>query len=212
MLKSATYALPALLFITTNLLPSCSYAAPSAAPKQSKVPKLSGPVANVNPMVGTAEHGHTYPGATVPFGMVQVSPDTRIETWDGSSGYHYSDNSIRGFSHSHLSGTGVGGLGDIMLMPIVGDVQLSAGEPGKTPGYASRFSHTNEQASPGYYKVFLDDPKVTVELTATARSGLHKYSFPTTDAGHIVLDLQHGIGNSVFDSGLTIENDTTVSG
>lgn len=214
LLKPATFAVPALLFVTTNLWAPSVQAAPAsyAAPKQSRTPKLSGAVASVNPMVGTAEHGHTYPGATLPFGMVQVSPDTRIDTWDGSSGYHYSDGSIRGFSHTHLSGTGVGGLGDVMLMPIVGAVQLSAGEPGKTPGYASRFSHKNEQASPGYYKVFLDDPKVTVELTATERSGLHKYTFPTTNDGHIVLDLQHGISNSVFDSGLTIENDTTVSG
>src|SRR5271157_2954900 len=88
------------------------------------------PVEEPLPMVGTADHGHAYPGAIVPFGMVQLSPDTRIETWDGSSGYHYSDSAICGFSHTHLAGTGVGCLGDVLLMPTVGEVHLEAGTPG----------------------------------------------------------------------------------
>lgn len=178
----------------------------------SKPPKITGAVASVNPLVGTAEHGHTYPGATVPFGMVQLSPDTPLQGWDGSSGYHYSDSAIQGFSHTHLSGTGVGGLGDVLLMPTVGEVQLSSGTPGKGDGYASRFSHARESASPGYYKVFLDDPKITAELTATARTGFHKYTFPASDNAHIILDLQHGVGNSVASSGLQVENSTTISG
>src|SRR5512140_2024345 len=113
------------------------------------------------PMVGTDEHGHAYPGAIVPFGMVQLSPDTPIEGWDGCSGYHYSDTAIRGFSHTHLAGTGCGCLGDVLLMPTVGEVQLEAGSPGK--GYMSRFSHADEVATPGYYRVLLQDPKVVVE-------------------------------------------------
>jgi predicted alpha-1,2-mannosidase len=206
--KPVSYLVPTLLFVTSNLfMPGVQ-----AAPKQSKVPKISGAVASVNPLVGTAEHGHTYPGATMPFGMVQVSPDTPLQGWDGSSGYHYSDSSIRGFSHTHLSGTGVGGLGDVLLMPTVGALQLSPGTAGKGDGYASRFSHSKETASPGYYKVFLDDPKVTAELTATERSGFHKYTFPASDAGHIILDLQHGVGNSVAEAGLEVENSTTISG
>lgn len=195
--------LPTLGALLPCLMAAAAAAAPSAAPS---------PVDSVNPFVGTAEHGHTYPGATVPFGMVQLSPDTPLQGWDGSSGYHYSDSAIRGFSHTHLSGTGVGGLGDILLMPTVGEVRLSPGTPGMGDGYASRFSHDREAASPGYYKVFLDDPGVMVELTATARSGFHKYTFPASENAHIVLDLQHGIGNNVARSGLTVENSTTISG
>src|SRR5512136_3328834 len=120
------------------------------------------PVDEALPLVGTAEHGHAYPGAIVPFGMVQLSPDTTIQGWDGASGYHYSDSAIRGFSHTHLAGTGVGCLGDVLLMPITGEVRLESGAPGK--GYASRFSHSQEKATPGYYRVFLQDPKVTAEL------------------------------------------------
>jgi len=134
------------------------------------------------PMVGTDGHGHAFPGSTVPFGMVQLSPDTRLDTWDGCSGYHYSDSTILGFSHTHLSGTGCGCMGDVMLMPTVGEVTLDAGSPGK--GYASRFSHQNEKATPGYYQVFLETPKVNVELTTTERCGLHQYTFPASDQAH----------------------------
>ncbi|BDI33663.1 hypothetical protein CCAX7_57140 [Capsulimonas corticalis] len=168
------------------------------------------PLQSADPMVGTDGHGHTYPGATVPFGMVQLSPDTRTESWDGCSGYHYSDSTIQGFSHTHLTGTGCGDLGDIMLMPTVGDVHFDLGTPGN--GYISRFSHARETASPGDYKVFLEDPKVAVELTATNRCGFHKYTFPRTDSAHIVLDLAHGIGNNPYDGGITIENNRTISG
>src|SRR5689334_17026940 len=107
---------------------------------------LSGPLGEGWPMVGTAEHGHAFPGAIVPFGMVQLSPDTPLEGWDGCSGYHYSDSAIRGFSHTHLAGTGCGCLGDILVMPTVGEVHLEPGSPGT--GYTSRFSHSEEQAVP----------------------------------------------------------------
>jgi predicted alpha-1,2-mannosidase len=167
---------------------------------------LPKPVHQPLPLGGTAEHGHTYPGATVPFGMVQLSPDTPIQGWDGCSGYHYSDSAIVGFSHTHLSGTGCRCLGDILLMPTVGEVRFNE------KGYQSSFSHAREQATPGDYRVFLDDPKVQVELTATARCGFHKYTFPATDNAHIILDLAHNLGNNSVDTSLTVENDTTVSG
>jgi predicted alpha-1,2-mannosidase len=169
------------------------------------------PVDYVNPMIGTAEHGHVYPGATVPFGMIQLSPDTRDNTWDGASGYHYSDTSILGFSHNHLTGTGCPDLGNVLLMPTVGELKLTpGGRPGD--GYRARFSHADEVARPGYYCVFLPDYQVKVELTATAHAGLHRYTFPTTDAAHVVVDLQHGIGNQVTEAQLKIENDHTASG
>jgi predicted alpha-1,2-mannosidase len=171
---------------------------------------VSHPVEEALPMVGTAEHGHAYPGAIVPFGMVQLSPDTPLEGWDGCSGYHFSDSAIRGFSHTHLAGTGCGCLGDILLMPTVGEVRLEAGSPGQ--GHTSRFSHSEEKATPGYYRVFLQDPKIVAELTATARCGFHRYTFPATKDAHIVLDLVHGIGNKVVEASLNFENDTTISG
>lgn len=146
----------------------------------------------VNPMVGTNWHGHTFPGATLPFGMVQLSPDTRVGTWDGCSGYHYSNNSILGFSHTHFSGTGGGGGGDIMFMPTVGKVQLDTGSVTNTlTGYRSKFSHDEEITEPGYYRVILKDYNIEVELTSTLRAGLHKYTFLETDEANVILDLTH---------------------
>src|SRR6187455_3463413 len=116
----------------------------------------------VNPMIGTGGHGHTYPGATVPFGMVQLSPDTRIDgSWDGCSGYHHGDDTIYGFSHTHLSGKGVSDWGDILLMPMMGETSMNP------KLYASTFSHKNEKAGAGFYEVLLDDDQVKVELTVT---------------------------------------------
>ena len=109
--------------------------------------------AYVNPFIGTGGHGHTYPGASSPFGMVQLSPDSRLEGWDGCGGYHYLDTIIYGFSHTHLSGTGVSDYGDILLMPTTGKLLLNNGADGN-PGYCSKFSHENEQAKAGYYQVF----------------------------------------------------------
>ena len=172
----------------------------------ARVWALPDPVDEPLPMVGTAEHGHTYPGATVPFGLVQLSPDTPIAGWDGCSGYHYSDSAIVGFSHTHLSGTGCGCLGDVLLMPTVGEVHFNP------DGYRSGFSHDREHATPGDYRVFLDNPKVAVELTATARCGFHKYTFPAADDAHIILDLAHGVGNDAVETSVTVESDTTVSG
>src|SRR3984885_6108724 len=130
----------------------------------------------VNIAVGTGGHGHTYPGATVPFGAVQLSPDTFNSGWDWCSGYHASDSSIMGFSHTHLSGTGCGDLLDALLMPCVGDVKLVPGtRENPESGYRSRFSHEDEVSRPGYYSVRLQDSNVLAELTATERTGLHKY-------------------------------------
>ncbi len=140
----------------------------------------------VNPMIGTGGHGHTFPGATLPFGMVQLSPDTRIDgSWDGCSGYHYSDSVIYGFSHTHLNGTGVSDFGDIMLMPTIGEPSLDPKD------YASTFSHNNEKASAGFYSVKLDNGDIDVALTATARVGLHQYTFNKTGKANIILDLNH---------------------
>ena len=155
----------------------------------------------VNPFIGTAGHGHTFPGAIVPYGMVQLSPDTRLTGWDGCSGYHYSDSIVYGFSHTHLSGTGISDYGDVLLMPTVGPIKDS---------YASRFQHRNETASPGYYSVKLDDHDILVELTATARTGMHRYTFPRTTEANIVIDLNHR--DKLIDSGLRITSSRTITG
>jgi len=171
----------------------------------------SEPVDYVNPMIGTAGHGHVYPGAAVPFGFVQVSPDTTNTSWDGCSGYNYSDTNLLGFSFNHLTGTGCPDLGNILLVPTVGELKLS---PEKVPAerLPTRFSHDQEEAYPGYYRVFLPEYKVNVELTATTRVGLQRYTFPKTESAHVVLDLWHGLGNQPTATKLTIENDHTVSG
>lgn len=143
--------------------------------------------------------------------MVQLSPDTRLTGWDGCSGYHYSDSVIYGFSHTHLSGTGISDYGDILLMPTVGDVHLNALDGAQTKkGYASRFSHQNETARPGHYSVKLDDEDIFVELTATRRAGLHRYTYPSTDRANIILDLAHR--DKVTDSGLRITGGRTFVG
>lgn len=146
-------------------------------------------ISYVNPFIGTGGHGHTYPGATLPFGMMQLSPDTRLEGWDGCSGYHYSDSYIYGFSHTHLSGTGVSDYGDVLLMPT-NEVVFNNGSNGQA-GYRAHFSHDKEEASPGYYKVHLDSTEIDVELTVSKRSGIHKYKFPKDSKKIVILDLEH---------------------
>jgi len=169
----------------------------------------------VDPFIGTAFHGHTYPGATVPFGGVQLSPDTREEGWDACSGYHYTDNSIAGFSHTHLSGTGIGDYGDILLMPTVNNDQKTKGD-NKNPdsGFRSRFSKENEHASPGYYSVLLEDYDILAELTATQHVGMHRYTFPKSDNSRIVIDLEHVTQKGQKNTELQIEiiNNNTIQG
>lgn len=141
---------------------------------------------HVNPFIGTGGHGHTFPGATLPYGMVQLSPDTRIDgSWDGCGGYHYSDNVIYGFSHTHLNGTGVSDYGDIMLMPTMGEPSFD------NKIYSSTFSHDNEKASAGFYSVKLDKHNIDVRLTTSTRVGFHEYTFNKEGQANIILDLNH---------------------
>ncbi|MCR4816702.1 MAG: GH92 family glycosyl hydrolase [Bacteroidales bacterium] len=166
----------------------------------------------VNPFVGTDGHGHTFPGAILPFGMVQVSPDTRLDGWDGCSGYHYTDDTVYGFSHTHLSGTGCSDYGDLLIMPFTeenGDLP----ETLDYDYYKSSFSHKNEKAEPGYYRVVLDRNRVMAELTVHNRNALHKYTFPTTGRKGIVIDLKHR--DVVINSSLILYDDPdgkTISG
>lgn len=168
----------------------------------------------VNTFIGTGGHGHTYPGAAYPFGMVQLSPDTRIDSWDGCSGYHYSDSTILGFSHTHLSGTGVGDYGDIRIMPTVGKVQLQAGSEGNSKsGYRSKFSHESEYTEVGYYSVELEDYDINVELTVGERFGFHKYEFPETKLANVIIDLTEGVTSDKINGlGIQILNDSTIIG
>ena len=162
------------------------------------------PAEYVNPFVGTGGHGHTFPGATLPHGMVQLSPDTRLEGWDGCGGYHYSDTFIYGFSHTHLSGTGVSDYGDILLMPM-----QSAPSPDNKI-YGSPFSHIQEKAAPGYYSVHLKDDAIFTEFTATERTGYHHYRFSSAADAHVIVDLKHR--DEVIESSIKIEDSITVTG
>ncbi|MGL4851759.1 MAG: GH92 family glycosyl hydrolase [Phocaeicola sp.] len=168
----------------------------------------------VDPYIGTGGHGHVFMGANVPFGLVQVGPTNVSKGWDWCSGYHYSDSTIIGFGHMHLSGTGIGDLGDINLMPVVGEVVLDRGTlPDHSTGIYSYFSHDREVAKAGYYSVHLDRFGIDVELTATKRVGFHKYSFPNAEDARIIFDLEKGIGwDTARESFIEQENDTVVSG
>lgn len=181
----------------------------------------------VNPLIGTDGMGHTFPGACVPFGLVQLSPDTdtiphnvngkyQPQAYDYCAGYQYADHTIVGFSHTHLSGTGHSDLGDILIMPTTGPLQLNPGtEQDPDAGYRSRFDHASEKARPGYYEVTLSDYNVKAQLTATQRVGVHRYTFPQDVAPRFILDLQHGIYNydgKTLWATLRVENDTLLTG
>ncbi len=167
----------------------------------------------VDPFIGTAYVGHTHPAAQLPFGMVQVGPDTGTDKWEHCSGYYDKDSSIIGFSHTHLSGTGCPDMGDILFMPVIGEVPFYRGDEADTStGYRSAFSHESEEASPGYYKVFLDDYQIKVELTATDRVGFHRYTFPKSGQAGILIDLNHGIGDRPIETSFSILNDSTIVG
>ncbi|MFA5011587.1 MAG: GH92 family glycosyl hydrolase [Ignavibacteria bacterium] len=163
----------------------------------------------VNPFIGTGGHGHTFPGATVPFGMVQLSPDTRLKGWDGCSGYHYSDSIIYGFSHTHLSGTGVPDYCDILFMPFT-DNKFIEVDKNTIRNFTSSFSHLNELAEPGYYSVLLNRSNIKAELTASTRAGFHKYSFPEGNEAKVFIDLKHR--DEVLESHIKIVNNNSVSG
>ncbi|MBL0915334.1 MAG: glycoside hydrolase family 92 protein, partial [Sphingopyxis sp.] len=175
----------------------------------------------VDPMIGTGPEGHTFPGATAPFGMVQLSPDTDTtcqirECYDHAAGYAYHDPTIQGFSHTHFSGAGHSDLGDILVMPQVGDVKLDPGDPKKPgSGYRQGFSHDSEKASPGYYAVTLADSGIRAELTAGTRIGIHRYSFPAGKEAHLLLDLRSSLYDypgKILWSGLHLRPDGTLTG
>jgi predicted alpha-1,2-mannosidase len=181
----------------------------------------------VNPLAGTYKMGHTFPGASMPFGFVQLSPDTDTisyelngkyngEVYRYCAGYQYDDPTIVGFSHTHFSGTGHSDLGDFLVMPTTGPLKINPGTADKPgSGYRSRFSHSTETAEPGYYSVMLDDYGIRAELTATTRVGIHRYTFPKAGTAHILLDLIAGIYNfpekDVW-TFLRVENDTLITG
>ena len=178
--------------VATACLPSNALALAATQSRSS-----DDPLQWVDLRIGTGGHGHCFPGAAVPFGAVQLSPDTYDDEWDWCSGYHISNTSIMGFSHTHLSGTGCGDLLDFLVMPGTGPVKLVPGTLASPElGYRSRFSHDDEHMSPGYYSVLLKNHSIRAELTATERAGLHRYTFPASEEAWIILDLQHCYGGS----------------
>ncbi len=191
-------------------------AAAAPAPKDAGAKAF----AAVDPFIGTGGEGHTFPGAVVPFGMVQLSPDTQIkprkEAYGWAAGYRHSDSTIVGFSHTHFSGTGHSDLGDVLVMPISGDVKLERGDAAKPgSGYTSLFSHDGEVAEPGYYAVTLQDYSIRAELTATARVGMHRYRFPKGKPAHVLVDLRtsmYDYPGKVLWSRLRLRPDGTVTG
>ena len=168
----------------------------------------------VNLFIGTGGHGHTYPGATLPHGMVQLSPDTRTNGWDACSGYHYDDNTLIGFSHTHLSGTGIGDLGDILFLPYSSKLKLIAPNGDDTaPSFGSAFLHKDEIAFPGYYSVYLTDYKVRAELTASLHAGFHRYTYPPNEQAGVYIDLARTIHNrQVVQSEIQVVNDREIQG
>ncbi|BDD05460.1 GH92 family glycosyl hydrolase [Aureibacter tunicatorum] len=183
----------------------------SCATKQEskQIIEKEDPTSFVDPFVGTGSWGHTYPGATVPHGMVQLSPDNGTSGWDRISGYHYDDSTIASFSHTHFSGTGVGDLYDVAFMPYTKPAQTGK----KELGVYSIFSHDKESAKPGYYKVHLDDYNIDVELTATERVGLQRYTFPESNQAQIKLDLKRAMNwDATMDTDIQIIDNQTIAG
>lgn len=170
------------------------------------------PVDYVDPLIGAGGHGHVFVGANVPFGAVQLGPNNIYKGWDWCSGYHYSDSLIIGFSHLRLSGTGIGDLADVLIMPFTGEVKLDKGiQEYPHEGYLTTFSHENETAEPGYYSVTMDNG-VRVELTATERVGFHRYYFPANEDAHIIIDLKEGINDRTTETSLTQVDEYTLVG
>ena len=202
--------IPSVLCLAAALLSATAYAAAPADDAWSAV----------DPFIGTGAGGHTYPGASLPFGMVQLSPDTDIkdfhQSYKWAAGYRYEDTTIMGFSQTHFSGTGHSDLGDVRVMPVAGDVRLQPGDPDQPgSGYRSRFSHASEEAHPGYYAVTLSDYGIRVELTATRRVGVQRYTFPEGTPAHVLVDLRDSIydyAGKVLWSRLRVRPDGTVTG
>gem|GEM_PF-13246 len=214
------------LALATILLTASETAAAARKPKVTPAPKSA--TDYVNPFIGTAGMGHTFPGACAPFGAVQLSPDTdtiphnvkgqyQADVYGYCAGYRYDDPTIVGFSHTHLSGTGHSDLGDILIMPQTGQLRLNPGTADNPDsGYRQRYNHATEQARPGYYEVTLADDGIRAQLTATERVGVHRYSFPAdADSQRLIIDLTHGIYNyegKTLWSSLRVENDTLLTG
>ena len=202
------------IFITGTVLALCACTQPTPIATVD-TPQAVDPLEYVDPFIGTDGKGKTYPGATVPYGMVQLSPDNGRTGWDWISGYFYPDNIIAGFSHTHLSGTGAGDLYDISFMPLTRPFHREKTEGGPEDGtIVSRFSHQNEQASPGYYQVFLDDYGVNVELTAGLRTGFQKYQY-ADDATQGVVRVDLGYSRNwdkTLDTHIQIINNKTIAG
>jgi predicted alpha-1,2-mannosidase len=169
------------------------------------------PINYVNPFIGTGGHGHTYPGASAPFGMMQLSPDTRHDGWDGCGGYHYDDNIIYGFSHTHLSGTGVSDYADLLVIPQVGKPKIDPLFKDKTNGYGSTFEHNSEVAKPGYYSVKLKDRQIDVQLTVTEHAGMHRYTFHDFgEEKYLLLDLDYR--DELISSSFSVLNNKEITG
>ena len=179
----------------------------AACNQPSDEEQLRDEIQYVNPFIGTGFHGHTFPGATRPFALVQVSPDTHIMGWDASSGYHYDDNQIYAFSHTHLSGTGIGDLGDVAILPFSGGDSIKP---------VAIFKKETEKATPGYYAVRLDNFGINVELTSTDRVGFHKYTYDNPKDRRVLLDLGHVLqpnwGHKLVGNEYLFVNDSTVEG
>lgn len=197
-----------LIILSAILLVSCNKKAETIGSTNENLTSY------VDPFIGTGGHGHTYPGATVPFGMLQVSPVNGASAWDWVSGYHYSDDVAIGFSHLSLSGTGIGDLADIIFMPINKEVDLTLNPVSRDSiAYKSSYNHKNEKASPGYYQVFLEDHNVNVELTTSKRTAFHKYTFKEGDKQSVVVDLGFAINwDKAVETSLKVEDDYTISG
>ena len=190
------------------LLPECT----GPSPKQPQTDRLTD---FVDPFIGTASHGHTYPGAAYPFGQIQLSPDNGAQGWDWCSGYNYLDSTIAGFSHLHLSGTGIGDLADISFLPVTKEVTFVRGEKNASfvSRYAGKYSHTDESAKAGYYSVRIISNDVKAELTVTERAGLHRYTFPGAGEKNLIINLGFAINwDSTYKSSLNLVNDTLVTG
>jgi len=189
------------MFLTFAEMFSCTLAA------------QTGVACYVDPFIGTAYTGHTSPAATTPFGMVQLGPDNGIRGWEFCSGYHDQSKTIMGFSHTHLSGTGASDMGDILFMPVIGDVPFFPGTEEKpSTGYRSSFTHDSEKASPGYYRVKLSDYNILAEMTATSRVGFHRYTYPANEKSGIMIDLEHGIGDQTTKSYIKVIDPQTIVG
>lgn len=197
-----------LIFLCAILMVSCNKTT------ENKSVTLASASSYVDPFIGTGGHGHTYPGATVPFGMLQVSPVNGISDWDWCSGYHYSDDVVIGFSHLNLSGTGIGDLADILLMPTNKAADLTLNPTSRDSlSYKSSYSHKDETATPGYYQVFLKDHDINVELTTSKRTAYHRYTFKEEDAQSVIINLGFAINwDKAVASSLKVEDRYTISG